>query len=831
MQRLGKAFLLMTGFLLLQSHALGDERVVLGAFHVKANASAYSQQIAKLTHQTPLIKQTQSSKNPLYVVEYKRLTEGKASQLKQQLASQHIDTLTHYLPSLDAPAPVNQAKTNVNPKPKTTAKAPKIALKQLAQIDHLMMPRKAQSNHSQHSTPKTIKPLLKLHPPQTAPKTRAIKQSPASHHLHPKRHTRLWNLRNVDVRAVIAEVSRETGKNFIIDPRVQGKMTIVSSTPITADAVYPLFLSALQTLGYAAIPSGQQIKIVPNVDAKSLATRVVGQHSYAHGDESVVRVVPVKYVSAEQLVPTLRPLLPQWGNISAYRPSNSLVIAGRAANVKRLTRIIKQVDTPSHNRISVVRLRNALADEVLKTLKSLVSKTTTDINQPVITADSRSNAIVIEGSRAQRLRMQVLIAQLDARNPNGMGGNTRIIPLRYLSAKDLAPILAGIARARFGGTVGVVIGSRSTENQLQFTKNDNPTASDVVNPRSPTPAPNIQPSVGSAQANGAAQSTAGSKPRVEIIAEPNSNSIILNAPPTLMRTLQQVVRRLDVRPQQVQVQAIIANVDEGDISRLGIQWGTVGLAQNEKGGLSPGFNQGLGVITEDGIRTFQARIHALASRDRANILSTPSVVVLNNHQAQISIGTQVSAKESEYPGNGSSAGANPFTTFTRLNANLHLYVKPQINGGRSIELSINHGDDELEDGTRNTENPIINTSSIKTTVLINSGDILVLGGLIQNKVQENRNKVPILGDIPVVGELFKERKRSGDRKKLMVFIRPIILHDPLAGTQITKPLYNQLREEQLHWMRKLPYSPTHQQAALPPFNRAARLPVPFQPAK
>lgn len=645
---------------------------------------------------------------------------------------------------------------------------------------------------------------------------------------------RLWNLQDADIRAVISEVSRETGKNFIVDPRVQGKVSIISSTPIDKEGVYQLFLLAIQVLGFDAVESGNTVKIVPTLESKSGNIPIMTKNLGPEASETIVaRVIPIKFVSAEQLVPVLRPLLPQWGEINAYRPANALVIVARAGTVAHLYDIIQQIDTRSSNGTTVITLRNAFAEEMVQTLKALQNNSGGAMSElnPGLAADNQSNSIIITGNGATRLRMKVLIAQLDSRSQmGGMQGTTQIIPLKYLRAKDLVPILAGIAKSQFGGEVGIVIGSSTSQTPLHF-GNGEPASQNVdasVNPN-PMPVPSAgAPTLTLGPTSSVTQTEAGSnKPRLEIIAEPNTNSIILNAPAGLMHTLKEVIMHLDVRPAQVAIQALVVEIDEDHISQLGIEWGSIGNSLNLLG-LANGFTQGIGVITQNGIKAFQARIIALASDNRANILSTPSVVVLNNQQASIAVGTQLSAKESEYPNNGNgTTTASPFTTFSRLNVALHLYVTPQINHDNSIQLIIDHGNDTLQNPGDPTENPIVNTSSIKTSVLIDSGNILVLGGLIQNKLQDKISKVPILGDAPFVGPLFRAHSRTRNKNKLMVFIRPIILRDPLMGTQLTKQQYVNMRREELEWLQKQPYHPHNSQMVLPHWQQPPALPKPF----
>lgn len=654
----------------------------------------------------------------------------------------------------------------------------------------------------------------------------------------PTNDKKLWNLTNADIRAVIGEVSRVTGKNFVIDPRVQGKISIVSGTPLSDKELYQVFLSVLQVSGFAAIPSGDIIKIIPNIEAKTQAPDLLSQLRHPpQGDEAMVAVIPVHYVPAEQLIPALRPLMPQWSNIAAYPPSNMLILSGRASNIKQIANIIKQVDTSTASGIDVVPLRHALAMDVANTLKDLVKTQTGGGNHTPMTiaADDRSNAILISGTKTDRIRLRLLISKLDRGSTYGNNSNTQVIYLNYLRAEDLVPILAGVAQANFTGTVGTTIGT-SSRPQLDST---NP-ASNLANSSSsgsggggmgsttaaaPTPSPAATPNT-SATSN---QNEGSTKPTVQIIAEPNTNSIIINAPLALIKILKSVISQLDIRPAQLLIEALVAEVNEADINSLGIEWGS-----NRQTGKPDSFRPGFAIInSKTSISDFQAQVYALAEQRKANILSTPSVVVLDNRQAKILVGKQVSVASTSYPNNaGGTTTASPYVTFDRVNVALHLYVRPQITRGKGIQLQIDQGNDTIDPASAaNTNNPTFDISSIVTDVHIESGDIVVLGGLIQNSLGNNNNKLPILGDIPGVGRLFQHNINSRDKRVLMVFIRPVILRNEREALQVTGSKYNDIREYELEWLRSQQYNPGNDEMIMPVLSEK-QIPRPFtQPPK
>ncbi len=644
---------------------------------------------------------------------------------------------------------------------------------------------------------------------------------------------KLWNLKNADIRAVIGEVSRVTGKNFIIDPRVQGKISIISSTPMSDRALYQVFLSMLQISGYAAIPSGDVIKIVPNIDAKTISPDPLQMSPPPRGDDMMVAVVPVHYVPADQLVPVLRPLMPQWSSVSSYAPSNMLILSGRASNIKQLVKIIKQVDTSSANGIDIVRLKHALAMDIAATLKDLMKAQGgpgSSRNPTMIAVDDRSNAIILSGNRTERLKLRLLINRLD--RENGNESNTQVVYLNYLRAEDLVPILAGIAQANFSGNVGTTIGTitrpeiDSTNPASNLVPSRSGSNTSTLSTQSTTPSSN--PGAGAAAApnttGAATQSEGSTKPTVQIIAEPNTNSIIINAPVSLIRILKVVIRQLDIRPAQLLIEALVAEVNEADIKSLGIEWGS-----NQQTGVPGNFRPGFAIInSKTSIKDFQTEIFALAQQHKANILSTPSVVVLDNRQAKILVGKQVSVASTTYPNNaGGTTTASPYVTFDRINVALHLYVRPQITRGRGIQLQIDEGNDTIDPGSvLNSTTPTFDISSIVTSVHIESGDIVVLGGLIQNSLGNDNNKIPIIGDIPGLGRAFQHNTSNHEKRVLMVFLRPVILRNEHDAVEITNAKYDDIRQYELEWLREQPFNRENEDMILPPLSQA-KLPTPF----
>lgn len=602
---------------------------------------------------------------------------------------------------------------------------------------------------------------------------------------------RLWNLQDADILSVINEVSLETGKNFIVDPRVNGKITLISSKPIQANEVYHLFLSILELLGYSAIPSGNVVKIIPNSESSELASPVLSRHAQIKGDGVMVRIFPLEHVSANQMIPIIRPFLPQWSNISAYTPGNVLIIFGRGANLDRIQKIIRQIDVPATSDIDVIPLHQTAAAQLAVVLTNLqnASRASGETPQVSIAPDERSNSLLLSGNKAARLRMRSLIYELDVPNANSEG-NTEVIYLKYLKAKEFAPIMGKIAQNILG--------------------------KDLANAANNNPMPN--------------GTKAGNPNQTSIQAEPNTNALIVTAPPRIMSALHAIVAKLDIRPAQVHIEAVVVELDQDDLKNLGIQWGTLSHDGDFNAALGSGgfLPLGLGSVGIIPSQQVTAILSLLQNTSGANILSTPSIVVLDNQKASLAVGTQITDQTGSYATSGSATTVTPFNTFNRLNVDLKLDVTPQINLGNSVRLGIVLKNDSLKNPDNPGLNPIINTSEIKNSVIVKSGDILVLGGLMSNNITDSTEKIPFLGDIPVVGLLFQHTSRRLEKKNLMIFIKPTILHSAEESVSITNIKYNIIRNAQIDWPEDLMNEGKQKlQNILPPLHNNVKLPIPF----
>jgi len=573
------------------------------------------------------------------------------------------------------------------------------------------------------------------------------------------------NFSEADIRLVIDAVGKITGKNFIIDPRVKGKVTIIQNSEMDAEDVYQVFLSVLKVHGFAAIPGKNIIKIVPDVNAKQDAISTGRSLSSLSGDELVTHIVEVRHVNASQLVPILRPLVPQRGHLAAVPSSNVIILSDSAANIRRLTRIIRRIDTASSDEIEVIPLQHASASELVRILSQLGrGDPKKAAGKPTIIADDRTNSLLISGGKSSRLNIKALIMHLDT--PLEIGGNTHVVYLRNAVAVDLVPVLTGVSQ-------NVAQGKKSS---------------------------------------GGAQSSP-----VTIQADENTNALVITAPPALFRSLKAVINKLDVRRAQVMVEAVIAEVSYEKSRELGVQWAIDGRAGNNAIGLvnfnlgtpitafanidnppTPiGFNVGFGDLT--GANKIAALLSALAGDSQTNILSTPTLVTLDNEEAEIVVGQSVPFVTGSFSNTGSGGGGsatNPFNTISREDVGLSLKIKPQINEGDSIKLDVTQEVSSISPSSAASD-IITNKRSIKTTVLVDDGAIVVLGGLIQDDLIETEQKVPVLGDIPILGWLFRYQRTVKSKTNLMVFLHPIILKDAKTLSALSSEKYNFIRSKQL----------------------------------
>ncbi len=583
------------------------------------------------------------------------------------------------------------------------------------------------------------------------------------------------NLKDADINAVIATVSEMTGRNFIVDPRVKGRVTVISSRPMEADEIYQVFLSVLDVHGFAAVPGKNVTKIVPGVNAKQDAVPTVGRQGQEPDSQIVTRVIQVNNVAAAQLVPIMRPLMPQEAHLAAYAPTNVLIASGTAANIERMVDLVHRIDLSSETENELIPLKHASASEVERILNALQQSAAKAAGgapgeEVKIIADVRTNSVLLSGDKSSRNHLKRLIQQLDT--PLESSGNTRVIYLHYAKATDLAEILNGIGQTIVEEKAGGVPGAAGK-----------------------------------------------SKGALKIQADESTNALVINAPPDVMRDLEGVIRRLDVRRAQVMVKAVVAEVSTNSSAELGIHWaydnsdnnGPVGLIDfnNTLGGIAgavsglaaPPQLDGLSLAGGDftaGAFKFGALLRALSGDADNNIISTPTLVTMDNEEAEIVVGQNVPFVTGSYSSTGTgSTPTNPFQTIQREDVGLLLKIKPQINEGDAIRMEITHELSSLTSSSVSASDLITNKRSVKTTVMVDDGKVLVLGGLIDDQLTESAQKVPLLGDIPLLGWLFRYQSTKKVKQDLMVFLHPRILRDDSQSMAYASAKYNYMRAQQL----------------------------------
>lgn len=589
------------------------------------------------------------------------------------------------------------------------------------------------------------------------------------------------NLKDADIRALISTVSKFTGKNFIIDPRVKAKVTVVSANTMSQEEVYEVFLSVLQVHGFAAVPSGTVIKIVPIVNAKQAPLPLIPGKKKTSGDALITKIIRLDHVPASQLVPILRPLVPQQGHLAAYNPTNSLIVTDHAGNIQRLLKIIDGVDRAENDELEVIPLEHASAPEIVRIVNSLYPQTPKDAKKIVLAADERTNSILMSGDRTVRLKVRTTIAHLDT--PIEDGGNTHVIYLKYAKAEKLVPILSGIQSPS---------SSRSSVKKKVATK----------------------PGQSAIRRNTAAGSSSA-----VILADEETNALIITADPNTLRSLKAVIRQLDIRRAQVMIEAIITEISTTKGQELGVGMavdgtpstdtripvglsnfgglgGLLGAAASNDATNADIVGAGLTVLgggTRGNGTRYAMLLRALASDSAVNILSTPSIVTLDNEEAEIIVGENVPFVTGSTT---SSTNTNPFQTIERQDVGLTLKVTPQINEGDTIKLDL---EQETSNVTLSSDvlGPTTNKRAIKTSVLVDDGGLLVLGGLIEEQENDTEDKVPLLGDIPLIGKLFQSSIKSKVKKNLMVFLRPTILRDTADSAFVTNEKYNLIRSLQI----------------------------------
>ncbi|MFM4809544.1 GspD family T2SS secretin variant ExeD [Aeromonas hydrophila] len=619
------------------------------------------------------------------------------------------------------------------------------------------------------------------------------------------------SFKNADIEEFINTVGKNLNKTIIIEPSVRGKINVRSYDLLNEDQYYQFFLSVLDVYGFAVVPMDNGVlKVVRSKDAKTSAIPVVDESNPGSGDEMVTRVVPVRNVSVRELAPLLRQLNDNagGGNVVHYDPSNVLLITGRAAVVNRLVEVVRRVDKAGDQEVDIVKLKYASAGEMVRLVTNLNKDgnnqggNTSLLLAPKVVADERTNSVVVSGEPKARARIIQMVHQLD-RDLQSQG-NTRVFYLKYGKAKDLVEVLKGVSSSIEADKKG---GAATTT-------------------------------------GGGGASIGGGK--LAISADETTNALVITAQPDVMAELEQVVAKLDIRRAQVLVEAIIVEIADGDGLNLGVQWAntngggtqftdtglpigsvaiaakdyqkngtTTGLASLAKdfNGMAAGFYKG----------NWAALVTALSTDTKNDILSTPSIVTMDNKEASFNVGQEVPVQSGSQ---SSTTSDQVFNTIERKTVGTKLVVTPQINEGDSVLLNIEQEVSSVAQtqapGT-STLGPTFDTRTIKNAVLVKSGETVVLGGLMDEKTQEKVSKVPLLGDIPVLGYLFRSTSNSTSKRNLMVFIRPTILRDADVYSGISSNKYSQFRSEQQDAAAQEGYLTSPKRQVLPEYGQGVTM--------
>jgi len=605
------------------------------------------------------------------------------------------------------------------------------------------------------------------------------------------------NFVNSDIESAVKAVGVITGKNFLIDPRVKGTINLVSNKPVSRDTVYPIFLSALRQQGFAVVEANGVSKVLPEADAKMQGGDVVGKVDRLRGGQLITQVYPLKFESANQLMPILRPLVSPNNLIAAYNSANTLVITDYADNIARINRLIESIDQPASSDVFSIQLHNANALDVAQNIARLMSEVfvlgippaqpvAEGVKRSVIVADVRTNTLMVRSeSAAHTQQIKKLVETFDVSSAGGT--QMRVIYLKNAEAVRLAATLKGILTGQDASVNSQSAVAGSTSGSKGGSTGS--TASSTV-----------QVTSTSVQIGGAT---------VMITADPTTNSLIITAPDHIYNNLRGVIERLDVRRAQVYIEALIAEVSLSKGGEFGVQmaFGTtknqvnggvasnIGIGSSNLGALYTAYEAGtLSTIpTTFNVAAYSAKglgalVTAIEASSDSNILSTPNLLMLDNEEARISVGQNIPILT------GSTTSTSGTTTSVdRKDVGIILKVRPQVSDGGTITLTLNQEVSGIDDSVASTYGYTTKVRNVDTKVLVDSGQIVVLGGLIEDKISTVQNKVPLLGDIPWIGELFKYETRARTKSNLMVFLRPVIVRDGPAAAALSSERYEHLR--------------------------------------
>ena len=595
------------------------------------------------------------------------------------------------------------------------------------------------------------------------------------------------NFQQVEIAKVVEAVSKITGHNFIIDPRVKGKVTLIAPESMEPDALYETLLAVLNVHGFVAVSGEGVTKIVPANLAKD-------QLHYISRNETpeswVTEVISVRHVEASKLVAILRPLIAREGHLVAMAESNRLIVTDTVANISRLKQVLARVDTNVNGSFEVIPLNNASAEEVVKVIKSLNPPNQGGLDVK-INFDQRSNRIILMGDAQKRINLRALIAELDVKVASE--GRVQVIYLKYAKAAELLPVLQKIAG-----------------NKHLITQTDEPVPSQATTAPKPAEPAKATPNIVAANSALQRMETKTLQEQISIEADERMNALVISAPTQVVKALKEVVKQLDIRRAQVLIEAVFVEITEERAAELGVEWGlagssgvglinftgaiptilgNIGNPAAQAAAITRGGTFGFGNVTGTN-EGWGALVKALNTDSDSNILATPSILTLDNEEAEIMVGKEVPFQTGSYTSTTTTV-TNPFSTIERKNVGLRLNVKPQINEGNEIYLDI---DQEISDVLPKGEAVDIQTTKrqIKTRVMVGDGNVIVLGGLINEKETDVESKVPGLGDLPGIGNLFRTTERGREKVNLMMFLRPLIVRDNATSNYYSRKKYSEI---------------------------------------
>lgn len=636
------------------------------------------------------------------------------------------------------------------------------------------------------------------------------------------------NLRDADITAFIGEVADITGKNFAVDPRVKGNITVISNKSLTRDQVYELFMGVMNVNGVVAIPSGNTIKLVPDVNAKQAGV-AFDLRQRARGDQVVTRVIWLDNTNPNDLIPALRPLMPQFAHLAAVPGTNALIVSDRADGISQLEALVKTLDGGDQDKLDIIVLKHSQAEEMITLVEAMSSVSPNkDVrgSRVRVIADNRSNRLLVKGDARSRDKIRKLVKELDVLPAERLGG-LRVFRLQHASAKNLAEMLQGLMN-------NTSLVSSSPTGNLSASSSFGGNSSSTNSSSSSATSSGAAGSSNTSSLSSGGTSTKGSA-GVSIIADESQNALVVKADPALMREIESAIKQLDIRRTQVLIQAAIVEVSGGNIDQLGVQWALgnassgVGLINFNNAGASltslyaafannnaaaaaalSGALIGIGDSRKDsnGQTSFYGAIlQALKTTSNANLLSVPSIMTLDNEEANILVGQNVPFITGSTT-TGSGGTSNPFTTIERKDVGISLKVIPHVGDGGSVRLEVSQEVSSLVPSVSgiNSADLITNKRLIKTTILADDQQTIALGGLIQDDSTQSLSQVPGLGRLPLLGGLFRSKSNEQTKRNLLVFLQPTILRGNEGVRELSQTRYNQIRTLQLRLDQKGDFS-------------------------